>query len=234
MVGHRLMEVGKLYPVPHVRARLLTQGRPRWWAVLGPAHDDREYIEFHHRHYHIDYRFLTDDDLREIHAFNTGALNPPLDPTLLVITNTAPENWDPRDPRNSHTIPAVMQYLNGRTMYVGLPLESLPTPEYPTGTYIRTRRRKMQRQNGGPDRQLGWISILRRAYENSKLLPGMICPHRGADLSRISQDEEGVITCPLRRPRWRADTGEGCTAGRIKRMAIPEYALPEWGRPRTP
>ena len=36
---------------------------------------------------------------------------------------------------------------------------------------------------------------------------GTMCPHRGIDLSGITPDDAGVITCPLHGLRWLSSTG---------------------------
>ena len=52
-------EVGRFYRVPCVWASWPNLGsRPRWWPVLGPQHEDEEFIGFPYQHYHVDYRFL--------------------------------------------------------------------------------------------------------------------------------------------------------------------------------
>ena len=201
------MQTGKIYEVPCVRSFLLNEERPRWWPVLGPAHSDREHIGFPTRHLHIDNRFLKDAEILEIRTFDTGLLGMPLEPALMVLTDAAPENWDPKDPRNFILTPAIRSYRKAEIVFKGLPLASLPSREYPAENYMRTMRRKMRRESGDPDRDPNWLPILRKAFEQSRLLPGMICPHRGADLSGIGPDENGIITCPLHRLRWRANTG---------------------------
>lgn len=54
-------EVGRFYLVPAI---LWAWGgylsRPKsWWPVIGPKHDDLEFFQFKHKHYHVDPRFLT-------------------------------------------------------------------------------------------------------------------------------------------------------------------------------
>ena len=202
------MQTGKIYEVPCVRGVLLNKKNPKWWPALGPAHSDREHIGFSTRHLHIDNRFLKDAEILEIRTFDTGLLGPPLDPALMVLTDAAPENWDPEDSRNFTITPAIRSYRKGRIVFRGLPIASLPSREYPAETYLRTMRRKMRRESGNLDGDPGWLPILRKAFLQSRLLPGKVCPHRGADLSGIGPDEDGIITCPLHRLRWHADTGQ--------------------------
>ncbi len=50
-------EIGRYYRVPVVEARLGTLLSQ--WPVIGPRHEDAEFINFPDEHYHLDYRFLT-------------------------------------------------------------------------------------------------------------------------------------------------------------------------------
>lgn len=53
------VEVGSHYLVPCVFAAwAYTDGVPRWWPVMGPQHDDTEYLNFKPSHYHLDPRFV--------------------------------------------------------------------------------------------------------------------------------------------------------------------------------
>ena len=52
-------EVGRFYVVPCVRAGWPhIDDKPRWWPILGPQHEDAEFINFPYQHFHVDYRFL--------------------------------------------------------------------------------------------------------------------------------------------------------------------------------
>lgn len=50
-------EIGKYYRVPCVRALLL--GRFDSWPVLGPWHEDADFVGFNEEHFHLDARFLS-------------------------------------------------------------------------------------------------------------------------------------------------------------------------------
>jgi len=51
-------EIGKFYRVPVVRGKIKYCVAD--WPVLGPLHEDSDYINFDAEHYHLDGRFLTD------------------------------------------------------------------------------------------------------------------------------------------------------------------------------
>lgn len=56
-----LPEIGQFYLVPCAKViRLGRHHRYKWWPVIGPVHDDKEYLNFPHEHYHYDFRFITD------------------------------------------------------------------------------------------------------------------------------------------------------------------------------
>lgn len=53
-------EVGSFYVVPCVRAGWPNiDDKPRWWPILGPQHEDGEFINFPYQHFHVDYPFWT-------------------------------------------------------------------------------------------------------------------------------------------------------------------------------
>jgi len=57
--------VGKFYNVPTVNG-FVYDIRANW-PVIGPMHQDAEIINFHYRHYHIDWRFVSDRLLNDVH-----------------------------------------------------------------------------------------------------------------------------------------------------------------------
>ncbi len=48
--------IGRYYPIPTVRGRVYDYLHD--WPVMGPEHEDAEFINFPHQHYHIDWRFV--------------------------------------------------------------------------------------------------------------------------------------------------------------------------------
>jgi hypothetical protein len=61
-----IYEIGEIYEIPHVKATFF--GLRRNWPVLGPEHEDAEFINFPHQHYHLDWRFAPGPALRHIQA----------------------------------------------------------------------------------------------------------------------------------------------------------------------
>lgn len=49
-------EVGRFYRVPCVRGKYY--GKVADWPVIGPQHEDTEFVGFRWQHYHIDWRFI--------------------------------------------------------------------------------------------------------------------------------------------------------------------------------
>ena len=50
---------GQTYRVPCIRASYIARQPIKWWPVIGPEHEDMEFIGFPWRHWHVDYRFLS-------------------------------------------------------------------------------------------------------------------------------------------------------------------------------
>jgi nitrite reductase/ring-hydroxylating ferredoxin subunit len=64
-----VVEVGRHYLVPCVFAAWSYQdGVPRWWPVMGPQHDDVDYLGFSPSHYHLDPRFVPNFVMNRRHS----------------------------------------------------------------------------------------------------------------------------------------------------------------------
>jgi len=61
--------VGKYYLVPCVQTF-----NGLWWPIIGPKHEDAEYINFPHQHYHYDLRFFGARQLTYTQANNYKSL----------------------------------------------------------------------------------------------------------------------------------------------------------------
>ena len=66
MMHATLISEGK-YLVPCVRGQLYSLYR--WWPVIGPKHEDTAIIDFPYKHYHIDWRFVTDAQIDTLTRF---------------------------------------------------------------------------------------------------------------------------------------------------------------------
>ena len=190
--------IGRSYQVPCVRAIWPDGNRVAWWPVLGPAHDDREIIGFDPEHWHVDFRFLP------------GQL-------------TAPERAR-KTAQDCYVVPINHVYLDRH--HPSEPLDSERLDLVPARIYHQVQARRYQ----GPYPSyihVPWIRKLEAAYEHTTLKNGTVCPHKGADLSGILPNENGIITCPLHGLRWDIAT---------RRMApTPEDAYPRsvYRRPET-
>ena len=62
--------VGRYYMVPAIwQARHppgLTDYGAMWWPITGPLHNDQQFFEFKHDHYHVDIRFLGTRHIRRM------------------------------------------------------------------------------------------------------------------------------------------------------------------------
>ena len=184
------MELGKYYDVPHVRAVFMepiwTPATPEWWPVIGPMHEDAEIINFSANHYHVDMRFMT--QAQYLKGVPAGGVSSPCHRIFSeVIVNVWPDGWN--------TQVALSEIGDHADI---IPVES----------YYRLQRRRFQRDyERYPVHLPRWLADLHRAHKDRQLKDNMICPHRGADLSNIAPDEDGIITCPLHGLRWCAATG---------------------------
>ena len=93
---HQLGGGSGFYEVLCVRAAWPnSDDKPRWWPVLGPQHEDREFIQFAYQHFHVDFRFLD----AESRGLESGALRDSL-AFSRVITSS---NILPEDGRNERS-----------------------------------------------------------------------------------------------------------------------------------
>lgn len=72
MTSHEAYEVGKMYKIPTVQAVLS-------WGysvipVLGPRHNDKEFIGFYQYHYHWDFRFATSRQIERLVRDEGGSI----------------------------------------------------------------------------------------------------------------------------------------------------------------
>ena len=156
--------------------------KPQWWPVHGPMHEDWEFIGFGYQHYHVDWRFLN----RRQRALALG------DDTIAAVYN----------------IPITAIVLSAEPFERAM-LSERPQPDPLRHQYAQTKRRRRHAEPWPPSdafRNARWYDRLTAAYRDQQLKPGLVCPHRGADLSGITP-HDGIVTCPMHGLRWRADTG---------------------------
>ena len=187
-------EVGRFYRVPCVWASWPNLGStPGWWPVLGPQHEDEEFIDFPYQHYHVDHRFLNAkwrEDLISARGGGGGVCMT----FSAVITSMNIANGSSA---SRGGVPAFAQTDHNGT-------ERMPEDD----SWFRVRRLKCKAQWPEYPRRLArWLKYLERAYQGQKLRRGRFCPHRGTDLSTIKPDGD-VVTCPLHGLCWNVRTGE--------------------------
>ena len=184
------MVLGDYYDRPVVRT-MWGSGAQRWLPVLGPAHQDKEILNFPARHFHADFRFMA-KGLRE--SIN-GVMG-----DLAVFSTAISIAW-PDVPGDHPGLPSYGIHVNldDHSALERLPLES----------WYRVRRRRFNAHYPAyPFKIPFWLRELEAAYAEATLRDGLICPHKGASLAGMVQDEDGCITCPLHGLRWNARTGQ--------------------------
>ena len=196
---------GKYYMVPHVRGywfNLLD-----WYPVIGPRHEDREIIKFPHEHWHIDIRFLS------AHVANSNERYgiPGAEAFSAPIHRVTPEGFKPFKAETTDWSSGMNWIMAGE--------DDKELAKYPLSSYYRSRKVLCKRQypphpfhpiDGSlPYKPTSnWLEDLEEAYQGQRLKEGMVCPHRGADLSTFPVDDDGCVTCPLHALKWNARTGE--------------------------
>ena len=180
----RKMEKGKFYSVRCLRTGWDSEDSTNWIPVIGPIHNDREHINFEAQHYHVDFRFLGKRarEAASRHLHGTSRINLIF---VLPISNVKPEKCDS-----------------------WFSLDDPRLRELPQESYMRTMRLKFKADYPCYDFQPPWLRSLEEAYIKERLSPTMVCPHKGASLSGIRTDSEGLLICPLHGLRWNTETGE--------------------------
>ena len=191
-------EVGRYYEVPCVRARWC-HWKPAWVPVLGPWHNDEKLLAFKPDHYHPDLRFVSDAMLARASGSPAAPRSGSPQAYPIVVEQIMPTTQPDPASRNDF----MYGYVHKHPDLVKLP----PRDE----TWFRIRRMKCKRASLGFPAHLPaamiWQARLCEAYADAKLKPGRVCPHRGADLSTIPPDENGVVQCPLHGLFWNVETG---------------------------
>lgn len=175
------MQIGKFYDVPTVQCKFF--GRDDIWPIIGPMHEDKEYIGFEYLHYHLDYRFFTQDQWQFIQRWTSNKIE-------------------------KYGIGILLSEVIGETS-IGYQSNPLDLKRYTLPKPIM-RRRKYQREMPVFSHlsEIKWLQDLEDAYADKALLPSLICPHRGASLQGLPIDENGCVTCPLHQLRWNVKTGK--------------------------
>ena len=95
---------------------------------------------------------------------------------------------------------------------VSEPTGSRCTVDWPRPRFVGLRKRRMIREVSpleirGLFAQAHWMFDLEERYRHESLRAGMVCPHRGTDLSTQPVDTQGCVTCPCHGLRWNATSG---------------------------
>jgi hypothetical protein len=66
--------VGKYYLVPAIWFSWGGRKPHRWWPAIGRKHNDIQFFQFPHQHYHIDVRFANSQHIRDAGRYSTSEL----------------------------------------------------------------------------------------------------------------------------------------------------------------
>jgi Rieske Fe-S protein len=192
--------VGTFYEVPCVRAR--------WgdvetdWPVLSGLHEDAELVGFRDWHYHVDPRFVSQS---------------------LFVRAWGQVAWHPKK-RGAQYRGIRIDHARGDEA-VNVVCRRYPLMLYPLepGMFAREAKKftrddhpkvapRLRRCHRQPMHDIaianvaGWTERMEAAYKDRPLVKG-ICPHRGADLSRMVVDRLGCVECPCHGLVFNAATG---------------------------
>ncbi len=180
-------EVGKRYLVPAIRFKWKSAffDNPAeygiWWPVIGELHDDVEFFDFKHKHYHVDPRFLTPRHWSDLAYSETPMLT-------LLATPLNHTQWPDGPPDPTY-----------RRMKC-----SARVVDYEAAIKQFTNRETGQKQYPNPR-----TTAIRCAYKGVQCRrdkQGWVCPHRLAPLGSVAPIS-GVVTCFLHGLRIDAKTG---------------------------
>lgn len=195
------LTTGRIYRVTEVRTRMTHAGNHvEWVPVLGPFHDDAEIIGFESRHWHVDYRFVSGRLAQGMeHRRQLTQARHSLHPAFnLVITRVCPAGLKAPS-------------LDGLRVDGDDKLTNEDTGETlkaPRATWLREANRRCKRAYPAyAHRDVPWLEELRRTYRDRRLLPGRVCPHRGAPLAGLEPDGQSNVVCPLHGLAWNLRTG---------------------------
>lgn len=105
-----------------------------------------------------------------------------------------------------HQIPSVYRTV--------LTAELAEKPE----TSVRWRKCRRAYPKAYPVPEVRWMKALEKRYAQSRLSDDMRCPHRGASLVGLPQDERGCVACPLHGLKWNCET---------KRLVVHTKGVPD-------
>lgn len=195
-------QVGKYYEVLEAFG-IWGMGAPRWWVVFdSPLHEDMKHLGFAPWHLHVDARFLAK-------RFREQVKNG------VDVTFSHPLQWffDPKEPNHE----LIRPHYGGSTTITGIKL-SLAELHERIKLCTRRRKRKCLQEiprwprhlayGEGPKRVSkpeSWKAL--HAEFDGRAAPGGVCPHKGANLSSLPVDPDGLTTCPLHGARVRCTYG---------------------------
>ena len=212
------VEVGERVPVPQIRAKLVKSRRPSWIPVRGQGHHDLEIFRFGEWHWHIDFRFLSEDLIGEMKKREQWG---PIANRVIVTDAVKPILPDGQKLRN-----------NRSKRYYALQSAQEPYP-YSTGfclavidpdTWQRTTELECLRKELPIDpryreklEQGHTHHKLQEKYAGAKWMKTWRCPHRNVSLRGIKPDRNELVHCPLHKLALCTRTG---------RVAEPERIYP--------
>jgi hypothetical protein len=165
--------IGKKYRVPCIKLAQdehchSLHGRDGWIPIIGPEHEDAEYIGFAHYHYHPDVRFISS---RTLLFAGIRASRPRLTAVENVYASVVTTRLQEVNLRTGEkTWRDIKHEIQERVKIC----RRLPSPAFPW---------------------TNWQPELAAKFKDHKLKDCLVCPHRGLPLKPF-EDSEGYAVCP--------------------------------------
>lgn len=177
--------VGRRYLVPTV---IRKWGVPKRFAVvpiIGPLHEDAQFINFPDRHWHPDRRFLSDAWFRS--GFSARS-------HWAVVYIPEPKNY-------------AIARLRGVQLEVTDQVKERGPSVVDGGRRVMVCKRLIESFVESSGKPPQWLRQMEQVYKKERLRK-MICPHRGISCVGVKPESDGGIVCPGHGLKWNQETGQ--------------------------
>ena len=172
--------VGKIYRVKTVYHHSWASNVP----IYGPEHEDREFIKFPDDHYHVDWRFVSDQFYRT--RLDGYLIRRYLIRRGQILTDDERKHLEWKI-RFLHGVVVSTKFC-GATGHLNLKMRR-EMPSYPL------------------PKDIPWLKALEEAYAFARLGACLTCPHRGLSLKGLKPNKDGTITCTGHGLTWNPNSG---------------------------
>lgn len=170
------------------RQSVWSHHRLRYVPLLGPIHEDAEFINFPDYHFHVDWRFISNKVYEAL-----------LHEEQIRIDFDRKGQGSYKGKLLKYTAPQLLMAFAvtaGGSRGITLAAAS----EY--------RPMRMVRLHTIFPEEAHWMKDLETKYANARLRPGLICPHRGISCAGVRcAGDVSTVVCPGHGLAWNRETG---------------------------